>query len=335
MISLKKYFYLLLIPVLISFTACKEDSKDNPTTPGPTVNESQVLAEYLVSQGDFMNTVAPAMATVDEVYTNLQTKKDKIYIIDVRSAADFTGKGHIDGAVNVSIPNLVSHIKTVNTANYEKIYVVCYTGQTGGYATAILRLLGYSNVFNVKWGMCAWNSEVATTWSTSTTNSYTNFVTEATAKNAAGSLPVLSTGKTTGKEILEARINALLSSADPFGDAKITISTIKDTLSKYYVVNYWSATDYNKGHIPGAVQYSPKADLKLDVALKTLPTDKPIVVYCYTGQTSAQVATVLKVLGYNAKSLMFGVSGFNYNFSEAQNLTRWVATECKNYPYVK
>ena len=42
-------------------------------------------------------------------------------------------------------------------------------------------------------------------------------------------------------------------------------------------------------------------------------TDKPVVVYCYTGQTSAHMAAYLRVLGYDAKSLLFGMNGMSYD----------------------
>ena len=37
-----------------------------------------------------------------------------------------------------------------------------------------------------------------------------------------------------------------------------------------------------------------------------------MVTYCYTGQTSAQVTACLRLLGYDAASLMFGVNGFAF-----------------------
>ncbi len=70
---------------------------------------------------------------------------------------------------------------------------------------------------------------------------------------------------------------------------------------------------YNVGHIPGAVQYTPSASLSYAQELKTLPTDKTVVVYCYTGQTSAFVAAYLKVIGYDAKTLLFGANGMMYD----------------------
>jgi rhodanese-related sulfurtransferase len=37
-----------------------------------------------------------------------------------------------------------------------------------------------------------------------------------------------------------------------------------------------------------------------------VPTDMPVVVYCWTSQTSSQVAAYLNMLGYDAYSLKFG-----------------------------
>ena len=76
-----------------------------------------------------------------------------------------------------------------------------------------------------------------------------------------------------------------------------------------YIISLRSAEDYAKGHIPGAVNISTKELFTLDT-LKHLPTDKLIVVYCYTGQVGSQVAAILNMLGYNAKSLLHGMSAW-------------------------
>ena len=39
----------------------------------------------------------------------------------------------------------------------------------------------------------------------------------------------------------------------------------------------------------------------------TIPTDKPVVVYCYTGQTSSQTVATLRMLGFEAYSLAGGM----------------------------
>lgn len=332
--KLRNLFYLMLIlPLLFVYTGCSKD-EDKTTAPVEQVNEAKVLSEYLEANGDYLNTAAPAIMTAQDVRDMQLTKADKIHVIDIRSAADYSAKGHIPGAVNVTLKDIVTHMKSINAASYEKIAVACYSGQTAGYAVALLRLLGYSNVFAMKWGMTSWNASCGDSWSGSIGNNFPGLVTTSTAKNAAGELPVLSTGKTTGKEILEARINQLLSSADPFGDIKVSWSAVTASPSNYYIVNYWPANHYTLGHIPGAAQYTPKADLKLSASLKTLPTDKPVVIYCYTGQTSAQVAAILKVLGYNSKSLLYGINALNYDFAKANSLSAFVAAnEIKAFPF--
>lgn len=335
--NLRKLFYLLLIlPIL--FIGCKKDD-NNPTEPTPTINEAELLVQYLEANGDYLNTSAPAITTADALNTDLLSKPDKIHVIDIRSQSDYETKGHIKGAVRVDLKNIVTYLKSLsNATSYEKIVIACYSGQTAAYATALLRMLGYSNVYSLKFGMSSWNAACATSWNQGTGygNNYTGFVTTSTAKATAGNLPTLSTGKTTGKEILEARITALLSTTDPFGDIKVAWNTVTGSLSNYYIVNYWAQTDYDKGHIPSAVQYTPKSDLKLSTNLKTLPTNKPVVIYCYTGQTSANVAAVLKVLGYDAKTLLYGVNIMNYDWMKTNSIASWFnpTNDVKTYSYV-
>lgn len=324
---LRKLFYLLLIlPIL--FVGCSDE--DDPVTTDDGVNESEVLAKYLEDSGDFINTYAPAMITADAVKGMVGDPAQ--VVIDIRAAADFAN-GHIPGAVNVPLKEVVDYYENNNLSTKSVVVIACYSGQTAGYATALLRLKGYGNVKDLKWGMNSWNADLSSSWSGSIGNNYTNFVTTATAKNAAGNLPTLSTGKTTGAEILDARVDAMLGTTDPFGDIKISYSTVTANPSNYYIVNYWSEAHYNLGHIPGAIQYTPKETLKLDLDLKTLPTDKTIVVYCYTGQTSAHVAAYLKMLGYDAKSLLYGVNVMNYNWAVGHGMTHFDESYIMGYDY--
>lgn len=328
---LKKLLYLLFVLPFL-FTACSDDDDSDPVGPGTNVNESEVLVKYLEENGDFVNTYAPAMITAESVKSMLGD--DNQVIIDIRSASDFAN-GHIEGSVNVTLKNIVSYYESNNLSSKTQVVIVCYSGQTAGYATGLLRLKGYDNVKDLKWGINSWNADLSSSWSGAIGNNYANFVTTASAKNSAGELPSLSTGKITGKEILDARVDAILGSADPFGDAKISINQISSNLSGYYIINYWPENHYTAGHLDGAVQYTPKQSLKLDVDLKTLPKDRTIVVYCYTGQTSSQVVAYLRLLGYDAKSLLFGVSTMNYNLFSQIGFHGFDDNEIKGYAYVK
>ncbi|MGZ5385027.1 MAG: rhodanese-like domain-containing protein, partial [Acidimicrobiia bacterium] len=45
--------------------------------------------------------------------------------------------------------------------------------------------------------------------------------------------------------------------------------------------------------------------------LAMLPIDRPIMVYCYTGHTGQVAATALKLLGYDAINMKFGMMGWS------------------------
>jgi len=329
-------WYLGILFAFLFVTSCSKD-EDEPT---PQVNESEVLATYLESTSspagkDYVNSDMPSIMAASEVKTLNET--NQVYIIDLRLAADFAA-GHIQNAHNVALADLLTHIKEVDLTPYTKVALVCYTGQTAGFGASILRLMGYSKVFSMPWGMCAWHADFAGKWNTAVANGNayaSQFTATATAKGAAGALPTLSTGKTTGQEILEARVAALL--AEGFTPATVTNQTVFGNLANYYIVNYWPADQYaDPGHIPGATQYTPKESIKLATDLKTLPAGKTLAVYCYTGQTSAFLAAYLRLLGYDAKSILYGTNGMIYDMMVAKgNMTVWNSSQIMGYPYVQ
>ena len=42
------------------------------------------------------------------------------------------------------------------------------------------------------------------------------------------------------------------------------------------------------------------------INLKKIPKNKPIFLICYVGHTSSQILTLLKLLGYDVKSIKYG-----------------------------
>ncbi len=63
--------------------------------------------------------------------------------------------------------------------------------------------------------------------------------------------------------------------------------------------------DYDAGHIAGAINI-PWAK-GMQTQFDTLPKDKQILVYCYSGQTAGQTVAILKLLGYDAASIKSGM----------------------------
>ncbi len=104
------------------------------------------------------STSAPSIVGASTVYTDLNANPPTQYIIDLRTSTDFQA-GRIQGARNVTLAGLLIHVKSVpDVSSYNRLVVVCYTGQTSAYATSLLRLSGYSNAVSLKFGMCSWDS---------------------------------------------------------------------------------------------------------------------------------------------------------------------------------
>jgi len=307
----KKYLvpFLLFSVSLFMVIGCGDD---DPTKPEP-INEFNLVAAV----GDVYFTSYTTTQSASGVNTAISAVADNLddgntandpYIIDYRAAADYAD-GHIMGAVNFPLSDLMSKVADGTVPMDKKILNVCYSGQTASAATAVLNMLGY-DAQNLLFGMCSVDTSISGT---------DKWLAQIAADEHAGDLtstastttdtyefPTLNTGKETAEEIIK----------DQFQASGWTISAndVWDNPSNYFIINYWPTDHYTTpGHIPGAYQFTPKSSLKTTEMLNLLPTDKTVVVYCYTGQTSAQVATYLRMLGYDAKSLLYGTNGFAYN----------------------
>ena len=85
-----------------------------------------------------------------------------------------------------------------------------------------------------------------------------------------------------------------------------------DTSDDPFILGIRSASYYAAGHIPGAVNIGFN-DVFEEDNLAMLPTDKQIVVVCYTGHTASQITALLNVAGYDAIALMNGICSWNTN----------------------
>jgi rhodanese-related sulfurtransferase len=322
-----KTWMIAILFIAFAFVSCNKEEE----TP---VNEAQVLIEYLESTDSplgkyYVNTDMPAIMSAEHVKGLMAA--GKVYIVDIRSASDYATLGHIEGAVNVAAGDVLAHLDAMDLSAYDEISVVCYTGQTAAWVTCLLRLAGYDNAYSMKFGMCSWNEHFAGSWNNNIGSMYSSqFTSDMTAKGEVGELPELGTGFEKAEDIFDARMTATLT--EGFGAAKITAAEVFGALDNYYIINYWPAEEYiDPGHIPGAVQYTPKEDIALDAYLKTLPTNKTIVCYCYTGQTSANLAAYLRFVGYDAKTLLFGTNGMIY---DDMTKSKWSEAAISGYDYV-
>jgi rhodanese-related sulfurtransferase len=92
--------------------------------------------------------------------------------------------------------------------------------------------------------------------------------------------------------------------------APLMVDDVPMFLEQYDVIDIRGVDDFNGGHIQGAVN-STLANILTTAA----STTKPILVVCYTGQSAAHGTVALRLSGYEAKVLKWGMSGWNSNLS--------------------
>ncbi len=76
--------------------------------------------------------------------------------------------------------------------------------------------------------------------------------------------------------------------------------------SQIFILDIRKSEDYKKGHIEGSINIF-WLDLMKPENLKKLPIDKEIIIVCYVGHTASQILVLLKLLGYKARVLKFGM----------------------------
>jgi rhodanese-related sulfurtransferase len=312
----------LRIAILIAFlpavilTSCKEDE------PEPNNDAYATLSSYMAANsldmtdmlhgGDWV--IDAKLTTDGGIVDPADNSIPAYHIFDIRSAADFA-TGHIKGAINVPLADVVT-----TAANYadKPILVVCYTGQTAALAVMALRLSGYMDAKVMKWGMSIWNDTFAGPWNSNSGDNGNiavgspNWVTTASPALGSYSFPTLTSSSTDGAEILAERVDYILTT----GFKGVASADVLANPSGWDIINYWSEADYTTfGHFDGAYQMATIA--LADDAVKAFDPAKETLVYCYTGQTSAFACAWLSVLGYNVKSVKFGVNSLSYDALKA------------------
>ena len=84
---------------------------------------------------------------------------------------------------------------------------------------------------------------------------------------------------------------------------------IADT--SYVVLDVRTAVEHAEGHIPGThFNIDVLEDNYSEIALKTLPKDKPVALYCRSGNRSKNAARILAEKGYQVLELGTGFRGW-------------------------
>jgi len=320
---------LLLVPTLFLTSCDKGDDITGGVAAEPTFT---ILKEYMVANQLDINNVISNPAGIKFVTgapdaADLATFLAKYYIMDIRSAASYA-TSHIDGAINVAFGDILTQAANKGS---KQLLVVCYTGQTACYGTALLRMYGHPNAQALKWGMTGWSD---------TTDSWTAKVGDvgsASSNWEFGSAPsldlysdlVLTSLSVDGAEILRKRVEDTVAA----GFKTASNTDVVASPSNYFINNYFGEADYSGfGHISGAHRILPLT--LANGEYKNIDTSAKVVTYCYTGQTSAVITACLRVLGYDAYSLTFGENGLNHSSSQWASNHWGVDSHAKGLPLV-
>ncbi len=325
---MKKIFIVLPVSILlfIAVAGCAGKKQENkPGTPAAAAvsaapvtigNETLLLLKDLEQNGDYVKSKNyPSLIKASIVNESLNSK---ILVLDIRSAGQYS-KGHIKGALNKKFEELPGYFESgIKPFEYDKIILACDDGQVSCYTACLLRLMGYGNVYAMRWGMSSWNGSFAGEgWLKGVSGKFeSKLETRVNERPAANGMPDLKTGMSTGEAIGKARFSKLF--AEGAGNVLISAEEVFGNPEKFFIINLERKDKYEDGHIPGAVRYKPEGTLGLSEEMATIPAGKTVVIYCGTGHNSSFATAYLRLFGYDARTLKYGNNGFMHDKMIAQ-----------------
>ncbi|MEZ4651756.1 MAG: rhodanese-like domain-containing protein [Candidatus Eisenbacteria bacterium] len=303
----KHWMWIVVAAPIIGLAAgCSDDDDDAPIQPPVTVDQFDVVRQAFDT---YLSSGAAPTIESSTVWSELNDSEDGPFVLSVRSADHFA-IGHVPGAVNIPWRSVADPANLATLPTGEKIVAYCYTGHTGQVATTVLSAMGY-DVVNMKHGMMAWSKDEDVRVIAPFSDSPQDYPLETTANTLTETydLPDLDVTDSTDEAVIVREAMAdLLADFSPTMNASDLYANIADGNpdNDYFILSVRSAAHYALGHIPGAYNI-PWRDIAKTENLQKLPTDQPILVYCYTGHTGQIATTVLAALGYDAVNLKFGM----------------------------
>lgn len=295
---------LILLLALSLMTACattdepagdtadqtQEDVVEEETTEPEAEADDDVV--YQAAMDYFANFPdSKHMASAEDIVAKVLAGEE-LFILDIRSADDYAA-GHLKGAYNVPYLQVGDYLEQL--PDDVEIFVQCYTGQTSSQTVALLNIAG-KFATNVQKGFNNGVSQVA---------DYEDAITTEASALPEGSYPV--------DDAIEEAIKAYYAEAgaNSFKSFNISVDQVKELVdagsTDYTILSVRTAEDYAAGHIQGAINIPFGAGMQEQFE-SMLPMDKPVIVYCYTGQTASQTLAVLRMLGYEAYNMSQGIT---------------------------
>jgi rhodanese-related sulfurtransferase len=84
--------------------------------------------------------------------------KDNIILLDVRTPEEVT-RGKLPGSINVPVDTVKDKIVSIIPDKSAIIYVYCLTGSRSSQAVSIMKMLGYTQVYSMQYGILGWRAK--------------------------------------------------------------------------------------------------------------------------------------------------------------------------------
>ena len=149
--------YLFMLPGAIAYTYLGYIGKE-AATGGEDLIQKAMLALALLAVVGFIPRLVNKLRKVDmidieQLKSQLDTKEDML-LLDVRSAADFTGEqGHIAQATLLPLEELKQRVATIENYKSKPVVTICRTDRRSSEAYKILSNMGFENIKVARMGM--------------------------------------------------------------------------------------------------------------------------------------------------------------------------------------
>ena len=328
----------LLFLLLIFLSSCFENPVNDPLEFNND-SPASLLLSYIETTGTFRQNLG--MAKLVDAYT-VYMLPENYNIIDIRSNEEFSA-GHISGAVHVEVSELMNYLVNLDSSSQKQKLIVSRNGFKAAYVSCLANLYGISNVAILKFGIAGWNQDLSNDWN-SNINTYSNnpeYTLTSLSYDALehSAIPEISSLEgTNAKEKLRYRINELLSEIEVndnhidnptteffrFEDMYDYYNFSDESFDGMFILCYGDINIYKvygtsdqrlPAHPPGTRKIEPpvKTNPETIEYIQTIPSDKIVLVYSSSGFDSAYLTAFLRLLGYNAKSMLYGVNTFAWN----------------------
>ncbi len=301
---------VLVLALAMSFTGCASEPEATETSmevtteaPAEAVAETtEAPAEEVTEAASLEETVKAYFADMPSHIYKINQKEfigkveagEDITVLDIRSAADYA-KGHVEGAINAPWGGTAISDVLSKLPQDKALYVYCYSGQTAGQAVHTLNIAGF-DARSVNLGFNFGISKVEGYEAVMSTEA--NVVTEDITEITPEIQEAIHTYYAGLADVKETKFKNYKVSED-------NLSAMLEAEEDFYLLSIRSEKDFNGAHIAGAANLPWGAGMEL--GFDSLPKDKPVVVYCYSGQTAGQTVAAMRLLGIDAVSLNGGM----------------------------